>query len=59
MTDTTDADADRLYAIPAGIEAPPAGRPDRPVPTIAGTPPAPRPAPHLAPVIPLRPAQHR
>ena len=43
MTDTTDADADRLYAIPAGIEAPPAGRPDRPVPTIAGTPPAPGP----------------
>jgi hypothetical protein len=57
MTDTTDAD--RLYALPAGIEAPPAGCPDRPVPTIAGTPPAPRPAPRLAAVIPLRPAQHR
>jgi hypothetical protein len=59
MTDTTDAGADRLHAIPVGIEDPLAGRPDQPVPTIAGTPPAPRPAPRLAAVIPLRPAQHR
>jgi hypothetical protein len=57
MTDITDAD--RLHAILADIEAPRAGRPERPVLTIAGTARAPKPAPRLAPVIPLRPVQHR
>ena len=59
MTDITDAHADWLHAIPAGIEAPLAGRPDRPVLTIARRAAGPKPAARLAPVIPLRPAQHR
>jgi hypothetical protein len=39
--------------------APAEPKPARPVITIAGTAPAPKTAPRLAPGIPLRPVQHR
>ena len=66
MTDITDADADWLHAIPAGIEAPLAGRPDRPVLTIARRAAGPQPGgasgtrdPPAASTAPIGSAQER
>jgi hypothetical protein len=62
MTDVTRDERVEFYAALGRIEAlliEIAGRPPAPRLTIAELAPAPKPAPRLAPVIPLRPVQHR